>query len=382
MFESVPSPTIPILTQFKTDMSETVFAPAQLGNITLSNHIVMAPMTRNRGTQDHELTDLIATYYAQRASAGLIITEGIAPSPNGNGYARVPGLYTPSQVAAWKKVTDGVHAKGGKIFAQLMHTGRIGHPANMHAGSQIVAPSAIAAAGDIFTDTEGMQPQQMPKAMSTEEVQATIAEFVQAAQNAVDAGFDGIELHAANGYLIEQFIRPTSNARTDQYGGSTENFARFALEIAQATAAQIGKDKVGIRLSPYGIFNDMPYSSDFDSIYAYLAEQLNPYVTYIHLVDHSAMGAPAVDPAIVNTIREKYQGTLILSGGYDLARAEATLQAGQADLIAMGRPFLSNPDLVERLQTGAPLNQPDFGTFYTASAEGYIDYPTLEEVAA
>ncbi len=363
-------------------MSQKIFSPAQLGSITLSNHLVMAPMTRNRATTDHEVTDIMATYYAQRASAGLLITEGVAPSPNGNGYARVPGLYTPSQVTGWQTVTDAVHAKGGKIFAQLMHTGRIGHPANMHAGGKVVAPSAIAAAGDIYTDTEGMQPQPTPEAMTTEAVQATVAEFVQAAQNAIEAGFDGVEIHGANGYLVEQFIRPTSNTRNDQYGGSTENFARFALEIAQATAEKIGKDKVGIRLSPYGVFNDMPYSADYDVIYAYLAEQLNPFVTYLHLVDHTSMGAPAVDPAIVDTIRATFTGTLILSGGYDLARAEATLQAGKADLIAFGRPFLANPDLVERLQTGASLNHPDFGTFYTPGTKGYTDYPALEEVEA
>lgn len=363
-------------------MSQKIFSSAQLGALVLSNHIVMAPMTRNRATADHELTDLIATYYEQRASAGLIITEGIAPSPNGNGYTRVPGLYTSSQIEGWKSVTDGVHAKGGKIFAQLMHTGRIGHPANMHPGAQILSASAVAAAGSIYTDTEGMQPHPTPGAMTTDQVKATIQEFVQASKNAIAAGFDGIELHAANGYLIEQFLRPTSNLRTDEYAGTTENFARFALETAQAVAEAIGKDKAGIRFSPYGVFNDMPYSPDFDAIYAYLAEHLNDYVTYIHLVDHAAMGAPAVDPAIVETIRTAFAGTLILSGGYDLERAEAALQAGKADLIAFGRPFIPNPDLVDRLKSGAPLSQPDFSTFYSADAKGYIDYPALESVTA
>lgn len=363
-------------------MAHKLFSPTQLGSLALSNHIVMSPMTRNRATADHELTDLIATYYAQRASAGLIITEGIAPSPNGNGYARVPGLYTPTQIADWQLVTDGVHAKGGKIFAQLMHTGRIGHPANMHADTQLVSASAIAAAGDIFTDNAGMQPHPTPTAMTTEQVKATIQEFVQAAKNAIAAGFDGIELHGANGYLIEQFIRPTSNTRTDEYGGTTENFARFALETAQAVSEAIGKEKVGIRLSPYGVFNDMPYSPDFDAIYLYLAEQLTPYTAYIHLVNHSSMGAPAVDPQLVHTIRKQYKGTLILSGGYDLERAESDIQQGNADLIAFGRPFIANPDFVERLQRGATLNQPDFSTFYTPGEKGYIDYPVLEALTA
>ncbi|MEZ0608045.1 alkene reductase [Fibrella sp. WM1] len=363
-------------------MATQLFEPAQLGNLTLSNHIVMAPMTRNRATVGHDVTDIMATYYAQRASAGLIITEGVAPSANGNGYARVPGLYTAQQVAGWKQVTDAVHAEGGRIFAQLMHTGRVSHPVNMHEGAQILAPSAIAAAGQIYTDEQGMQDHPTPEAFTIDQIKATVQEFVTASKNAIEAGFDGVELHGANGYLIEQFLRSTSNQRTDEYGGSVENNARFALEIAEAVSAAIGKDKVGIRLSPYGVFNDMPYDPAFDALYHYLAKQLNDHVVYVHLVDHASMGAPAVAPEIAEAVREHYTGVLVLSGGYTAETAEAALESGRADLVAFGRPFISNPDLVERLKTGADLNQPDFSTFYSPGEKGYTDYPTLAEVAA
>ncbi|NID09845.1 alkene reductase [Fibrivirga algicola] len=360
-------------------MSTKLFAPATLGTITLKNRVVMAPMTRNRATAGHDVTPIMATYYAQRASAGLIITEGIAPSANGNGYARVPGLYTPSQVEGWQAITSAVHEKGGKIFAQLMHTGRVSHSANMEKSTEILAPSAIAAAGQIYTDELGMQDHPTPHEMTKADIEKTIQEFVAAAKNAVAAGFDGVELHGANGYLVEQFLRPTTNQRTDEYGGSTENYARFAVDVATAISNAIGVEKTGIRLSPYGVFNDMPYSSDYDAIALLVAEKLNGVVTYVHLVDHEAMGAPAVDKHIVDAIRDTFTGTLILSGGYDAARAEEVLQAGKAELIAFGRPFIPNPDLVERMESGAELAQPDYDTFYTPGEKGYTDYPTLAE---
>ena len=364
-------------------MAQKLFTDAKLGNLTLQNHIVMAPMTRNRATTDHDVTPIMATYYAQRASAGLIITEGVAPSPNGNGYARVPGLYTDSQVAGWKNVTDAVHAKGGHIFAQLMHTGRIGHPVNMHEGTEVTAPSAIGAAGQIYSDTDGMLDHPTPRALTTDEVKQTILEFVKASQNAIDAGFDGVEIHGANGYLIEQFLSPDTNHRTDQYGGSVENRSRFLLETAEAVGQAIGFDRVGVRLSPYGAFNDITAFAGADETYQYLAEQLNTIgVVYIHLVDHQAMGAPAVPAEVVDSIRKAFTKTLILSGGYDADRAEAALDSGKADLVAFGRPFISNPDLVDRLETGAELNQPDFNTFYSPGEKGYTDYPVLAEVNA
>jgi len=258
-----------------------------------------------------------------------------------------------------------------------MHCGRIAHQLNLPAGAQIVAPSAIAAAGEIYTDAEGMKPNGIPKAMTAADLQSTLAEFVLAARNAITAGCDGIELHAANGYLLEQFIRPNSNQRTDRYGGSIENRVRFVLEVVDAVINAIGKDKVGIRLSPFGMFNDMPLYDAMEADYTYLAQQLNARgLLYVHLVDHASMGAPVVSDTIKTVFRTQFKGALILSGGYDAQRAESDLVAGKADLIAVGRPFLANPDLVARWKNGAALNAPDFSTFYTSGEKGYTDYPT------
>lgn len=355
----------------------SLFSKAKLGKLELQNHMVMAPLTRSRATGNVP-NDLMTEYYAQRAGMGLLITEGTSPSPNGLGYARIPGIFSAEQVAGWKKVTDAVHAKGGKIFVQLMQTGRIGHQLNLPVGARVLAPSAVKAAGQMYTDAEGMKDHPVPEAMSEADLMATAAEYVNAATNAVKAGFDGVELHAANGYLLEQFLRPNSNTRTDNYGGSMENRARFVLEVAEATVAAIGADKVGIRLSPYGVFNDMPLYAEMEADYTYLAEKLNALgLTYIHVVDHSAQGAPVVPDSIKATFRKVFKQTLILSGGYDVKRAEADLDAGKADLIAFGKAILSNPDLVERLKTGAALNAPDMATFYTPGPKGYTDYPAL-----
>jgi N-ethylmaleimide reductase len=354
-----------------------LFSPTKLGSLSLQNHLVMCPLTRSRAIGNVP-NDLMAEYYAQRASAGLIITEGTSPSPNGLGYARIPGIFSDAQVAGWKKATSAVHARGAKFFVQLMHTGRIAHPLNLPAGAKVVGPSAVAAAGQMFTDQEGMKPHPAPSAFTEAELKSTIGEYVKAATNAVAAGFDGIELHAANGYLLEQFIRPNSNQRTDAYGGSIEKRARFVLEAAEATIAAIGKDKVGIRLSPYGVFNDMPLYPEMESDYAYLAKALNEVgVVYVHLVDHSAGGAPPVPDSIKATFRNTFKRTLILSGGYDAERAEADLASGKADLIAVGKGFLANPDLVSRWKVKAALNTPDAATFYTPGSKGYTDYPAL-----
>jgi len=354
-----------------------LFSKTTLGPLSLQNRLVMSPMTRSRAI-DNVPNDLMVEYYVQRATAGLIITEGTSPSPNGLGYARIPGIYSQAQVAGWKKVTDAVHARGGKIFIQLMHTGRITHDLNLPKGATTVAPSAVQAAGEMWTDAEQMKPHPMPHAMSEAELKSTIGEYAQAAKNAVAAGFDGIELHGANGYLLEQFIRPNTNQRTDAYGGSIEKRARFVLETVEATTAAIGKDKVGIRLSAYGTFNDMPIYPSIEADYAYLAQQLNKTgLMYIHLVDHSAMGAPPIPAGQKEMFRKEFKRTLILSGGYDAVRAEADLVAGKGDLIAFARPFLANPDLVERWKAKAELNPPDFGTFYTPGPKGYTDYPAL-----
>ena len=354
-----------------------LFSEAKLGPLTLQNHMVMCPLTRSRALGNVP-NDLMAEYYSQRASAGLIITEGTSPSPNGLGYARIPGIFSAEQVAGWKKVTDAVHAKGAKMFVQLMHTGRIGHQLNLPKGAKIVAPSAVRATGQMYTDAEGMKDHPVPEAMSAADLMATQAEYVNAATNAVKAGFDGVELHGANGYLLEQFIRPNSNTRTDEYGGSIENRVRFVLEVVEATAAAIGKDKVGIRLSPFGVFNDMPLYPEMEADYTYLAEKLNATgIVYVHLVDHSAAGAPVVPDSIKAMFHKSFKRTLILSGGYDAARAEADLAAGKADLIAFGKAFLANPDLVARWKAKAELNTFDASTFYTPGAKGYTDYPAL-----
>ncbi len=354
-----------------------LYSGTTLGAVTLQNHLVMAPMTRNRAIGNIP-NELMVEYYAQRASAGLIITEGASPSPNGLGYPRIPGIFSAAQVAGWRRITDAVHAKGAKMFVQFMHCGRIGHPLNLPAGARLLGPSAIAAAGEIYTDAEGMKPNGTPQAMSETDLRATIDEFAQGAKNAVAAGFDGVELHGANGYLLEQFIRPNSNRRTDRYGGSIENRARFVLEVLDATINAIGKDKIGIRLSPFGVFNDMPLYDAMEADYTYLAQQLNARgLVYIHLVDHSAMGAPPVPAAMKATFRNVFKGKLILSGGYDAAHAESDLAEGKCDLIAVGRPFLANPDLVARWQSGATVNAPDMSTFYTPGPKGYTDYPVL-----
>ena len=354
-----------------------LFSPCTFGAIELQNRIVMSPMTRNRAPGNVP-NELMAEYYTQRASAGLIITEGTSPSPNGLGYPRIPGMFSSAQVAGWSSVTRAVHAKGGKIFVQLMHTGRIGHALNLPADARILAPSAVAAAGEMYTDAEGMKSQPMPQAMTDADLCATLQEFVQAAKNAVAAGFDGIELHAANGYLLEQFLRPNSNLRTDRYGGSIENRARFVLEVAAASAEAIGQDKVGIRLSPFGVFNDMPLYDAMETDYAYVTEQLNKIgLLYVHIVDHSSQGAPTVPDSMKKIMRSIFKRTLILSGGYDRARAESDLASGKGDLIAVGRGFLANPDLLKRWQTHAPLNEPDYITLYTPGAQGYTDYPAL-----
>ena len=354
-----------------------LFSPTTIGSLTLRNHLVMAPMTRNRATGNVP-GELMAEYYAQRASAGLIITEGASPSPNGLGYPRIPGIFSSEQIDGWKLVTKAVHAKGGKLFIQLMHGGRLGHPLNLPVGARVLGPSAVAAAGEIYTDAEGMKPYVIPQAMSDEDIRSTIEEFAQAARNAIQAGFDGIELHSANGYLLEQFIRPTSNQRKDHYGGTIEHRARFVLEVADAASKAIGKERVGIRLSPYGIFNDMPLYPAMEAEYTYLARQLNARgLLYIHLVDHSSMGAPQVPDSIKETFRNEFNGKLILSGGYDAARAESDLAEGKCDLIAVGRPFLANPDLVARWKSGAALNEADMTTFYMSGPKGYTDYPAL-----
>lgn len=356
-------------------MSNKLFSPTMLGTIMLKNHIVMAPMTRSRAIKNIP-NDLMAEYYGQRSGAGLIITEGTSPSPNGLGYARIPGIFSKEQVNGWKKVTNAVHVKGTRIFVQLMHTGRVSHQDNMPLSAVIMAPSAIAAKGQMWTDKNGMQDQPIPMEMTNNDIIKTKEEFIAAANHAIEAGFDGVELHSANGYLLDQFLNPGANQRKDDYGGSIENRCRFIIEVAEATVKAIGKEKTGIRLSPYGAFNDVEGFEETESEYSYLAEKLYTLgLVYMHLVDHSSMGAPKVEPSTIQKIRKNFKNTLILSGGYDKQKAEKDLQSGAGDLIAFGRPFISNPDFVARLEKGIALASPDMNTFYTPDEHGYTDYP-------
>ena len=353
-----------------------LFSKYTLGPIELKNRIVMAPMTRSRAVGNIP-NELMATYYGQRSGAGLIVTEGTSPSPNGLGYSRIPGFFNESQVEGWRKVTRSVHEHKGKIFVQLMHTGRIGHPLNLPSGAIVLAPSAVRASGQIWTDQDGMQDFPVPKAMSPGELKQAVKEFEHAASLSLKAGFDGVELHGANGYLLEQFLSPISNHRTDNYGGSIENRCRFVLEVVDAVSKTIGKERTAIRLSPFGVASDMPHYPEIEETYTYLAEQLNDRaIVYVHLVDHSAMGAPAVPFSIKKTIHEKFTNTMILTGGYNLESAKEDLKSGFTDLIGFGRQFINNPDLVDRFKNNWSLSDIiDPSTFYSPGEKGYIDYP-------
>ena len=353
-----------------------LFLSKKVGDLTLKNRIVMAPMTRCRAIGNIP-NELMAEYYKQRSDAGLIITEGTSPSPNGLGYARIPGIFSELQVEGWKKTTKAVHENGGKIIVQLMHSGRISHPLNMPKESQILAPSQVKATGQMWTDLKGLQDFSIPKEMTAQDLLHAKTEYVAAAENALFAGFDGVELHGANGYLLEEFLSPISNIRTDQYGGSIENRCRFVIDVVAAVARAIGKEKTGIRLSPYGVASDMPHYPEIHETYDYLTKELNKLdIAYVHLVDHSAMGAPAVPLEIKKLIRHNFKNTLILCGGYDKESAEAAIESGLTDLVAFGRPFINNPDLVERFKNDWPLSEDlKMDLFYSADEKGYTDYP-------
>ena len=355
----------------------TAFDPYDLGGIRLSNRIVMAPMTRSRAHgPGATATDLMATYYAQRASAGLIVAEGTQPSAVGQGYPDTPGIHTAEQVAAWRKVTDAVHARSGVIFLQLMHTGRVGHPDLT--GLDPVGPSAVAAKGQIYTH-EGPKDFVAPQQLTETGIAETIADFSAAARRAIEAGFDGVELHGANGYLIHQFLAPGSNHRTDEYGGSPENRVRFALEVTRAVADAIGADRVGIRISPahniQGATEEDP--ADVAATYRLLVEGLAP----LGLAYLSILADPKQD--LVQDLRRSFGGVVIANDGFGeittRESAQEILDKDLADAVAVGRLFLANPDLPARWRTGAELNQPDPDTFYGGGAEGYTDYPFLDD---
>jgi N-ethylmaleimide reductase len=354
-----------------------LFDPFDPQGLHLKNRAVMSPMTRNRAIGNVP-NGLMAQYYAQHASAGLIITEGTSPAANGLGYPRIPGLFDAAQTRGWKEVTDAVHAAGGTIFVQLMHTGRVTHVANLPAGAEVVGPMDSVCPGEMYTDSQGMQPFSLPRAMNDADIAQAVREFAHASRRALEAGFDGVELHAANGYLIEQFLNPNVNQRGDRYGGSIESRNRFALEVARAVTTEIGSGRVGIRLSPYGVFNSTGPYPDVRPQYFALADELsNLGLLYMHVLDHAAMGAPPVPEDFKLALRERFKGAFVLAGGFDKQSAEKALQANRADLIAFGRPFLANPDLVERMRRDGPLNPPDMATFYVPGPKGYTDYPTL-----
>jgi N-ethylmaleimide reductase len=355
-----------------------LFEPFDWRSLHLKNRTVMSPMTRNRAVDANTPNSLMAEYYSQRASAGLIISEGTSPSPNGLGYPRIPGLFNDAHVAGWKLVTDAVHAKGGKMFVQLMHTGRVTHIANLPAGGEVLGPLDTVCPGEMYTDALGMQPFSAPRQMSEGDIAHAVREYAHSARLALEAGFDGVEIHAANGYLIEQFLNANVNQRGDRFGGSIEARNRFALEVARAVVNAIGRDKVGIRLSPYGVFNSTGPYPDLEPQYIALTDELSTLgLLYLHVLDHSAMGAPPVPPEFKIILRNRFKGAFILAGGFDRAAAETALSEKRADLIAFGRPFLANPDLVQRMRTDAPLNAPDMTTFYVPGPKGYTDYSTL-----
>lgn len=362
----------------ETQTTLNLFTPTHQNGLELKNRIVMAPMTRSRaiGTQPNEL---MARYYSQRSSAGLIIAEGTSPSPNGLGYARIPGIYSQEQTEGWKKITQAVHKNGSKIFLQLMHTGRIAHPTNMPEGAEILAPSSIRAEGKIWTDALGMQEHPTPKALSPKDIQLAIDEFAKGAKNAVAAGFDGVEIHAANGYLLEQFLNPHSNKRTDPYGGNVQNRLRFISEVTQAIVQAIGKEKVGVRLSPYSNFNDMPGYEATSETYLDLTRELDRLgVLYVHVIDAAAKGTDE-GKKLLKAMRDNFGKIFIVNGGYSHTMADNTLQSGDADLVSFGVPFISNPDFPQRIKNNISLSPADANLFYSADEKGYTDYPFFDE---
>jgi N-ethylmaleimide reductase len=355
-----------------------LFTPLNLGSLALPNRIFMAPLTRCRASEGHIPNDLNAEYYSQRAAAGLIISEATSVSPCGYGYPNTPGIHTKEQVGGWKKVTEAVHAKGGHIYLQLWHVGRISHPAYQQDGVKPVAPSAIKPKGQVFTGST-MEEYVTPRALETDEIPGIISEYVHGAALAKEAGFDGVEIHNANGYLLDQFLRTGTNMRGDRYGGTVQNRARLTLEVTEAVVGVWGADRVGIRFSPAGIFNDMHDNNPLET-FGHVLSELNRFgLAYAHITKVTAQDIAhgAVEGVGPKELRPYWRGKVVSAGGFTLDSGNAALAEGWADAIAFGVPFLSNPDLTERLHRGAPLNTPDESTFYASGPKGYTDYPFL-----
>ena len=358
-------------------MADVLFEPLKLGPYTLPNRVFMAPMTRNRAPETIP-TEMMAVYYGQRAGAGLIVTEGVQISPQGIGYPATPGIHTEEQVEGWKRVTGAVHERGGHIFLQLWHVGRISHP-DYHNGELPVAPSAIAPEGKAST-YKGPQPFVTPRALETDEIPAVIEQYAYAAENAKKAGFDGVEIHGANGYLVDEFLRNGSNQRTDRYGGPVENRVRFLLEVTAAVCDVWGGDRVAVRLSPLNPFNNMRDSNP-EATFSYAVEQLNRFgLAYLHITEMGADRPGAAGPGFdLNVLRKIWQGVYVTNYKYDRERAAEAIGNGRADAVAFGQMYLANPDLAERFRENAPLNEPDPSTFYGGDEHGYTDYPAMSE---
>ncbi|MGH8503740.1 MAG: alkene reductase [Gammaproteobacteria bacterium] len=358
-----------------------LFTPIQIGDLQLPSRIVMAPLTRNRAGPGNAPVELNTRYYAQRASAGLVISEATQASWQSIGYPNTPGIHTPEQIAGWRKVIDAVHQEGGRMFLQIWHVGRISHPSMQPDGGLPLAPSAIAPAGQAIT-YDGMKPYVTPRALKTGEIQGIVEEFRQGARNAIEAGFDGVEVHGANGYLLDQFLRDGSNQRQDRYGGAIENRARFMLEVLEAVLDVWPSNRVGIRLSPSAVFNDMRDSHP-RATFGYLVDALNRYkLAYLHIIEPAEADEKAGVPLVPSSyFRPIYKGRLMVNGDYDGAKGNQVIASGNADLVSFGKRFLANPDLPRRLAEGAPLNTPDQASFYGGDARGYVDYPSLDAVA-
>ncbi|MFP7721719.1 alkene reductase [Lysobacter sp. A3-1-A15] len=359
----------------------TLFSPARFGELALANRVVMAPLTRNRAVAGLVPSPLAAAYYAQRAGAGLIVTEATQVSRGAQGYLDTPGIYSPEQVAGWRAVTDAVHASGGRIVVQLWHVGRISHASLLPDGVQPVAPSAIRANAKTFT-ADGFVDVSPPRALALDEIPGVVEEFRSAARNAIQAGFDGVEIHGANGYLIDQFLRDGANRRDDAYGGSIENRTRFLVEVVQAVADEIGNGRVGVRLSPVTPAGDLG-DSDPQPLFERAVERLDALgIAYIHMIEGATGGDRGNVAFDYDALRRRFKGAWIVNNGYDRTMALAAIDTGRADAVAFGVPFIANPDLPERLRQEAALNRADPDTFYGGGAEGYTDYPTLEDASA
>jgi N-ethylmaleimide reductase len=358
-----------------------LFEPYTPGSLTLANRVVLAPLTRNRAGAGFVPSEFASTYYSQRASAGLLISEATQVSRQGQGYQDTPGIYSQAQVEGWRKVTEAVHAKGGRILLQLWHVGRVSHVDLQEGGAVPVAPSAIRAATKTFVNNSFVDVSE-PRALELDELPGIVDDFRQGAANAIAAGFDGVEIHGANGYLLDQFARDGANVRTDAYGGSIENRARLLLEVTAAVVGEIGAERTGVRISPVSPASGMS-SSDPQAQFDYIVEQLDALgIGYLHVVEGATGGPRNVAPFDFDSLRRRFSNTYIANNGYDLELAGTRLAQDKADLIAFGRPFIANPDLVERLKTGAPLAAFNPATLYGGGAEGYIDYPSLAEASA